>query len=82
MTSSSRTTEGEKTSTSGLACDYALISIMSTLKKQTNKQTKRLIAGYSGHNKSNRPKCQDSVVAYGIKHHQEVKKHLHFERRF
>ena len=77
MMSSSRTTKGGETSTSGLACDYALISIMSTLKKK-----KRLIAGYSGHNKSNRPKCQDSVVAYGIKHHQEVKKHLHFERRF
>ena len=30
MTSSSRTTEGEKTSTFGLACDYALISVMST----------------------------------------------------
>ena len=41
MTSSSRTNEGEKTSTSGLACDYALISIMSTSKK------KRLTAGYS-----------------------------------
>ena len=65
--SSSRTTKGGETSTSGLACDYALISIMSTLKKKTKK--KRLIAGYSGHNKSNRPKCQDSVVAYGIKHH-------------
>ena len=56
MMSSSRTTKGGETSTSGLACDYALISIMSTLKKKKKKK-KRLIAGYSGHNKNNRPKC-------------------------
>ena len=35
--SSSRTTKGGETSTSGLACDYALISIMSTLKKKQKK---------------------------------------------
>ena len=70
MMSSSRTTKGGETSTSGLACDYALISIMSTLKKKTKK--KRLIAGYSGHNKSNRPKCQDSVVTYVIKKSRNI----------
>ena len=36
--SSSRTTKGGETSTSGLACDYALISIMSTLKKKKKKK--------------------------------------------